>query len=59
MKKYIALILTTLIAALSCTQFDDSAIWEELLNHNLHLNPVHKNRPFYGLTQTGGGLLII
>ena len=33
MKKHIALILTVFLATLSCTQFDDSAIWEELLNH--------------------------
>ena len=33
MKKHIVLILTVFLATLSCTQFDDSAIWEELLNH--------------------------
>ena len=33
MKKHITLILTALLAAISCTQFDDSAIWEELLDH--------------------------
>jgi lysophospholipase L1-like esterase len=32
MKKYI-LLLATLALAISCTRFDDSAIWEELLNH--------------------------
>ena len=33
MKKYIPLFLFALAVALSCTRFDDSAIWEELLNH--------------------------
>ena len=33
MKRYIAILLTFLTAATSCTRFDDSAIWEELLNH--------------------------
>lgn len=33
MKKYILLLLATLALAISCTRFDDSAIWEELLNH--------------------------
>ena len=33
MKKYIAILLTFLTAATSCTRFDDSAIWEELLDH--------------------------
>ena len=33
MKKYIVLILTAFLSTISCTQFDDSAIWEELLNH--------------------------
>ncbi|MBR0322418.1 MAG: hypothetical protein IIX08_08530 [Bacteroidales bacterium] len=33
MKKYILLLLAALAVALSCTRFDDSAIWEELLNH--------------------------
>jgi lysophospholipase L1-like esterase len=33
MKKYIPLFLFALAMALSCTRFDDSAIWEELLNH--------------------------
>ena len=32
MKKYI-LLLATLALAISCARFDDSAIWEELLNH--------------------------
>ena len=33
MKRYIAILLTILTAATSCTRFDDSAIWEELLDH--------------------------
>lgn len=33
MKKYIPLLLATLALAISCARFDDSAIWEELLNH--------------------------
>ena len=33
MKKYISILLATLALATSCTRFDDSAIWEELLNH--------------------------
>ena len=33
MKKYITILFATLALAISCTRFDDSAIWEELLNH--------------------------
>ena len=33
MKRYITIILAALALAVSCTRFDDSAIWEELLNH--------------------------
>ena len=33
MKKHIVIILAAFLATISCTQFDDSAIWEELLNH--------------------------
>ena len=33
MKKYIPLLIASLALAISCTRFDDSAIWEELLNH--------------------------
>ena len=33
MKKYIPLLIATLALSISCARFDDSAIWEELLNH--------------------------
>ena len=33
MNKYITILFATLALAISCTRFDDSAIWEELLNH--------------------------
>ena len=33
MKRYFFLLLSVLALTLSCTRFDDSAIWEELLNH--------------------------
>lgn len=33
MRKLLALVVIGLLSVISCTKFDDSAIWEELLNH--------------------------